>query len=263
MSEPVEWGGATLRHDWLMYIGLAACALKRGRPGWAGFLLALSSTIRAFPAITLVSATFPALWWLWEFWRANQRKPTWDEIWQAQRALIWLLGVALATALVLVGATTLRWSWPAWGDWFWKVAQLSSDPHANSVALRGLIAGWEAGHYQLLWSRWPLYAGAIAFFVASVLLVSRRRPLEQAAILGLLLVPVVFYAANYYIHIVCLLPLLALQHLQVFGEDLGHVGNLAKRGPGQRPDPRRTNRLPRQRLPAAYCADSVESAAIL
>jgi hypothetical protein len=47
--------------------------------------------------------------------------------------------------------------------------------------------------------------------VLGVFLAARGRPLEQAAILGLILVPVVFYAANYYIHIVCLLPLLALE----------------------------------------------------
>jgi hypothetical protein len=206
-----NWGGATLRHDWLMYIGLGACALKRQRPGLGGFFLALSSTIRAFPAITLVTASFPALWWLAEFWRSRQRRPTWAEIWEAQRPLVWLLGSALATALILVGVTTLRWSWPAWADWFWKVARLSADPHGNSVALRGLVAGWEPGHSQLLQARWPLYAALIAFYVVGVALVTHRRSLEQAATLGLLLVPVVFYAANYYIHIVCLLPLLALE----------------------------------------------------
>jgi hypothetical protein len=206
-----NWGGATLRHDWLMYLGLGACALRRQRPVLAGFFLALSSTIRAFPLITLVTASFPALWWLAEFSRSKQRLPSWAEIWEAQRPLVLVLGAALATAVLLVGVTTLQWSWPAWADWFWKVARLSADPHGNSVALRGLIAGWEPGHSQLLLARWPLYSAAIAFFVLGVLLVARQRPLEQAAMLGLLLVPVVFYAANYYIHVVCLLPLLALE----------------------------------------------------
>jgi hypothetical protein len=206
-----NWGGATLRHDWLMYIALGACALKRGRAALGGFLLALSSTIRAFPALTLVSASIPALWWLTEYWRSHERRPSWAEIQEAQRPLLRLVGTALATALVLVALTTLRWSWPAWGDWFWKVEKLNADPHANSVALRGLVAGWEQGHYQLLLARWPLYASLIVFYVVGVVLALRARPLEQAAIAGLILVPVVFYAANYYIHVVCLLPLLALE----------------------------------------------------
>jgi hypothetical protein len=96
-----------------MYIGLGACALSRERWVLGGFLLALSTMIRAFPAITLVSAAFPALWWL--------------------------------------------------------------------------------------------------FFVAMVLLSCRQKSLERAAIAGLILVPVVFYAANYYIHIVCFLLLLAVE----------------------------------------------------
>jgi hypothetical protein len=63
----------------------------------------------------------------------------------------------------------------------------------------------------VLLARGALYAGAILFYVLAVVLSARRRPLEQAAILGLILIPVVFYAANYYIHIVCLLPLLAVE----------------------------------------------------
>ena len=206
-----NWGGATLRHDWLMYIGLGACALKRQRPVLGGIFLALSSLIRAFPAITIVTACMPALWWLGETWRAQRRPPTLREIVAAQQPVLRLLGAALGTAVLLVGLTTLEWSGAAWGDWFWKVAKLSADPHGNSVALRGLIAGWEGGHAQVLLARWALYAGAILFYVAAVVLSARRRPLEQAAILGLILIPVVFYAANYYIHIVCLLPLLVVE----------------------------------------------------
>ncbi|MEY2934273.1 MAG: hypothetical protein RL033_5022 [Pseudomonadota bacterium] len=203
-----NWAGATLRHDWLMYIGLAACALQRKRHALAGVLLALSTLIRAFPAITLVTASFPALWWIVEYMRAQQRRPTWKELREAHEPTLRLLGAALVTGVLLVGVTTLRWHWLAWSDWFWKVAKLSADPHANSVALRGLVAGWEIGHHALLAARMPMYIAAIAFYLAGVVLVARQRALEQAAILGLLLVPVVFYAANYYIHVVCLLPLL-------------------------------------------------------
>ena len=58
----------------------------------------------------------------------------------------------------------------------------------------------------------------IAFYVFGVALAARRRLLEQAAISGLILVPVLFYAANYYIHVVCLLPLLALERRATRGE---------------------------------------------
>lgn len=215
-----NWGGATLRHDWLMYIGLAACALRRGRPALGGVFLALSTLIRAFPAITIVTACFPALWWVTEQWRARQRLPKWQELREAHEPTLRLLAAALVTGLLLVAVTTLRWSWPAWADWFGKVARLSADPHANSVALRGLIAGWEPGHHTLLSARMPLYVASIAFYLAGVVLAARQRVLEQAAILGLLLVPVVFYAANYYIHVVCLLPLLARERRAPDGSSL-------------------------------------------
>jgi hypothetical protein len=40
---------------------------------------------------------------------------------------------------------------------------------------------------------------------------ARRRRIDQAAVLGMILVPVVLYPANYYIHFVFLLPLLATE----------------------------------------------------
>jgi len=49
-------------------------------------------------------------------------------------------------------------------------------------------------------------------------LAMRSRPLEQAAFAGLILVPVVFYAANYYIHVVCLLPLIVRERRAAPGE---------------------------------------------
>jgi hypothetical protein len=206
-----NWGGATLRHDWLMYIGLAACALKRERWALGGVFLALATVIRAFPAIVLVTATFPALWWVFDFYRVDRRWPTLREVYAAQRPIARVLVSAAVTIAVLVVATSLRWSPAAWGDWLSKVARLSADSHANSIALRGLIAGWEMGHHQLLRARWPLYAAGIAFYVLGVLLTCRQKSLERAAIWGLVLIPVVFYAANYYLHIVCLLPLIAVE----------------------------------------------------
>lgn len=206
-----NWSGATLRHDWLMYIGLGACALKRQRWALGGFFLALSTLIRAFPAITLVTATFPALWWLGEQRRSLGRWPSVAEVRAAQRPIVRVLGSALITAVLLVAVTTARWSLPAWTDWLAKVSRLSADAHGNSIALRGLIAGWQVGHQQLLQARWPLLAVGMLSFIGLVLLGCRQKSLERASIAGLILVPVVFYAANYYLHIVCFLPLLAVE----------------------------------------------------
>jgi hypothetical protein len=213
-----NWSGSTLRHDWLMYIGLGACALKRQRWALGGFFLALSTLIRAFPAITLVSVAFPALWWLYERHRAAGRWPSLSEIRTEQRPTLRVLGAALLTAVLLVAVTAAQWSLPAWTDWLAKVAKLNADAHGNSVALRSLIAGWETGHAQLIQARWPLFMAVVVFFVGMVLLSCRQKPLERAAMSGLILVPILFNAANYYIHIVCFLPLLAVERRDQKGE---------------------------------------------
>ncbi|HEU5075961.1 MAG TPA: hypothetical protein VFU02_17325, partial [Polyangiaceae bacterium] len=61
-----NWGGATLRHDWMAYLALGACALKRRRYALAGVLLALATSMRAFPALALVALSFPVAWWVIE-----------------------------------------------------------------------------------------------------------------------------------------------------------------------------------------------------
>src|ERR1019366_374454 len=44
-------GGAFLRQDWLLYLVLAACLLRKHYWGLAGASLAMSSLLRVFPAI--------------------------------------------------------------------------------------------------------------------------------------------------------------------------------------------------------------------
>src|SRR6185312_5863565 len=67
-----NWSGATLRHDWLAYLGLGAAMLKRERWTAAGIFLALAALIRAFPVVALLGVTLPALWSFGEQWRLNR-----------------------------------------------------------------------------------------------------------------------------------------------------------------------------------------------
>ena len=72
-----NWGGATLRHDWLVFLGLAICALKARHFVLAGVFLGLSSMIRAFPAVVIVGV---ALRRIWTSRLAERRKlPAWSE----------------------------------------------------------------------------------------------------------------------------------------------------------------------------------------
>jgi hypothetical protein len=202
-----NWAGATLRHDWLAYIALGAAAVRSKRYALGGALFALSATIRAFPALTLIGATLPALWWLVDEIRKNKKFPSLITIRTEQKGTVRLLLGAVVTLTVLLGFSALVLSADAWRDWASKVGQLSSDPHANHISLRSLVAGWGDDQGAVVRARMPIFLGAVLCYVAAVVVAARRMRPEQAAVLALVLVPVLFYPANYYIHLVCFLPL--------------------------------------------------------
>jgi hypothetical protein len=114
---------------------------------------------------------------------------------------------AAVTLTVLFAFSALVLGPAAWADWASKVGQLSSDPHANHISLRSLIAGWGDDQGSVVRARMPIFVGAVLCYVAAVVIAARRMPPEQAGVLAMVLVPVLFYPANYYIHLVCFLPL--------------------------------------------------------
>lgn len=212
-----NWGGATLRHDWMAYLAFGACALKRRRFALAGVLFALATSVRAFPALALVCLGFPAAWWFIGHVSAHRRLPTRSQWWRDQRPAFVVLGAAALTGVLLFLASSLLLGWEAWSDWYAKVGQLSSDPHGNHISLRSLIAGWDAEQPLVLADRLLLFVLALAFYVGLVFVACRGQGYEQAAILGLVLTPVLFYPANYYIHLVWLLPLVMVERRKLEG----------------------------------------------
>lgn len=206
-----NWGGATLRHDWLAYIGYAACALRTERWALGGALLGLSAMIRVFPALALVGATIPALLRVGEEFAKTRKLPALKELLAREKPTLLvviggagaILGAFLFSIIVLPPA--------AWPECLTKVSQLSADPHPASIALRSLIAGADGNQGSVLRARMPLYVAALALYVGLVALAARKRRIDQAAVLGMILVPVLLYPANYYIHFVFLLPLLATE----------------------------------------------------
>jgi hypothetical protein len=202
-----NWAGATLRHDWLAYIALGACAVRRKHWALGGALFALSATIRAFPALTLMGAVLPALWWVFHYFREHQKVPSLSEIRAQQKPTVHIVLGAAVTLTVLFAFSAIALSAGAWIDWASKVGQLSSDPHGNHISLRSLIAGWGDDQAAMVRARLPIFIGAALCYVGAVVVAARRMRPEQAAVLALVLVPVLFYPANYYIHLVCFLPL--------------------------------------------------------
>jgi hypothetical protein len=206
-----NWGGATLRHDWLAYIGYAACALRTERFALGGALLGLSAMIRVFPALALAGATIPALLRVGEDLAKSRKLPPLKELFTREKPTLMvviggagaILGAFLFSIVVLPPA--------AWPECLTKVSQLSADPHPASIALRSLIAGADGNQGSVLRARMPLFVAASTLYVLLVALAARKRRIDQAAVLGMILVPVLLYPANYYIHFVFLLPLLATE----------------------------------------------------
>jgi hypothetical protein len=212
-----NWVGATLRHDWMAYIGLGICALATKRWWQAGALLAMASLIRAFPAFLLISFTFPAMAWAYKFYNEEERLPRWADIREAQWPVVQVARSAAITVGTAFALTSLFLGPSCWPQWWHKVTLLERDPHTNHESLRmfmsfdlstvpsalfgpeppmdwgqGLSRNWQA--HQLLFGLLVALA-VMAVFAAAY----KRRP-HQAAILGLILVPVILSPANYYCH---------------------------------------------------------------
>ncbi len=205
-----NWGGATLRHDWMAYLAFGLCSLKKERYALGGALFAASAMIRAFPALALAGAALPALWWLVDYRRSQGRFPPLSVIQIEQHPFVRIVAGASAAAALLFVFSIAVLPGDAWMSWIQKVGRLSSGTQANHISLRLFLSGSESA-YRTLLERMPLFVAAIAAMVLLVIAGARRASPLQAALLGLMLIPAVFYPANYYSHFVWLLPMLAVE----------------------------------------------------
>ncbi len=208
-----NWGGATLRHDWLAYIGYGACALKKERWALGGALLAMATMIRVFPALAIAGAALPAGIRVAESFVRERKAPALRELLARERNTVRMLLGAAATVVVTFVISSAVLSPAAWPDCLKKISQLAADNHPASIALRSLIGGWEDNQAAVIRNRLPLFLAATFLYVGLVVLAARRRRPDQGALLGMILVPVLTYPANYYIHFVFLLPMLATEQL--------------------------------------------------
>ena len=203
-----NWAGATLRNDWMVYLGLGACALKTKRYGVGGALLAMSALIRAFPAITLLALGVPVADALIRQIRRKGALPSLSEIWEEHR---WFFRAAIGATLcvafwVLLSSSVLGFD--AWPLWVKKISSFTSSPHVNHVGWLTVVAGSLGNQAAVLSERIVLYVGGLLLYFGLAIWNARRAPPHRAALLGILMMPVAMYPANYYIHFIFLLPLL-------------------------------------------------------
>jgi hypothetical protein len=68
--------GSTLRQDWLVALGLGACAIKKERYALGGVLMAYGGLIRAFPAMATFFFLVPMAWFAFDAWWSRRKLPT-------------------------------------------------------------------------------------------------------------------------------------------------------------------------------------------
>jgi hypothetical protein len=220
--------GSTLRQDWLVALGFGACALKKGRYALGGVLMAYGGLIRAFPAMATFFFLVPMAWFAFDSWLVRRRLPSVAEWRAGQRPALRAFAGAAICVIVLVAATSalfgVRGSWVAWKE---KIEVHATGPSTNNVGLRNVLAfspslsakaqserrlsgpwgDWSYAQRMTFASRRPLFYAILLLATALALIACRGRRLEEASLIGLLLIPFYFYPSNYYCHFVFLLPL--------------------------------------------------------
>jgi hypothetical protein len=204
-----NWGGAIFRHDWLVCLGFGICALATKRSRLAGVLLAMAAAFRAFPGLALIGVFFPAAWVLLEQTIERRALPSFEDAKKAAAPALQVTLAAIVALVVLFGYSVLVLSPAAWTDWVAKIRILNADAHVNSVSLQALLAG-ETIRNHVIAQRRPEIWTAIVVFVVAILATARKRPLFQAAVAGIFLLPIVMNPSNYYMHLVCFYPLLVI-----------------------------------------------------
>ncbi|MEW6432011.1 MAG: discoidin domain-containing protein [Myxococcota bacterium] len=208
-----NWFGAALRHDWLALWCLGLAALKRERFRLAGALLAWSALIRAFPALTLLTLAVPAVWDA--LVRLVKRRFSLRAWVKAQRAVFQVALGAMVFGGLLFLASVAMFGGAAWTEWWRKVSLLNADGHLNNLAVKTYVVGAGAG-----------YVAVVIASVLMVVLAVRRAPPVEAAAFGVVLLPVVFNPANYYLH-AAFLPVVLGRENRDAPEDTPTSGRLA------------------------------------
>jgi hypothetical protein len=201
-----NWGGATLRHDWLAYLAIGVAMLKKERWVLGGVFFGMSTMIRAFPGAALIGVVLPVAWWVYERWGSERPslKALYERHQPAFRVLFGAAGCMLFTFLL----SSAVLGFDAWIVWWKKITLLNSDVGLNDISLKSLIGGNDGSVVGTLNNRALLYWAAFFAALAAVVVACRARPLDQASTLALPLIPVLTNPANYYAHFIFILPLL-------------------------------------------------------
>jgi hypothetical protein len=103
----------------------------------------------------------------------------------------------------------------AWPLWVKKISSFTDSPHVNHISLLTVVAGSEGRQAEVLGQRVIVYYACMAAYFGLATWIAARAKPHQVALLALMMMPVVMYPANYYMHFIFLLPLLVADPLGI------------------------------------------------
>jgi len=170
----------------------------------------------------------PLAWFVFDHWYARRKLPSLAQVRASERPAARAFAGAAICVVSLVAVTSAMFGFrDSWVSWKQKIEIHATGPSTNNVGLRNVLAfspelsakaltehrragpwgDWSTAQRMTFASRRPLFWGLLLVATALALLACRGRKLEEAALIGLLLIPFYFYPSNYYCHFVFLLPM--------------------------------------------------------
>jgi hypothetical protein len=182
---PSRWdwiGGSFLRFDWLFWMGVGVCLMKKERPFWAGAALAYAALLRIFPGFIFV-APLIALGYHYVKTRRLDR-----------RFVRLVMGAAVAVAVLVPVSFATSGGPGVYPEFLRNIAKHSETPLTNLIGLRTVVAFRPAETAGRLntpsmvdqWSRWkqarlkafhealPLYVSLVFCYLVLVGLAIRK-----------------------------------------------------------------------------------------
>ena len=182
---PSRWywiGGSFLRWDWLFWMGVGVCLVKKERPFWAGAAIAYAALLRIFPGFLFAG---PLIALGYHYVKTRE----WD-----RRYLRMIMGGAVAVAVLVPVSFAVTGSPSIYPEFLRNTAKHSETPLTNHMGLRTVIDFRPAEAANRMntpamvdpWLRWkqarlksfheslPLYLSLVACFLVLMGLAIRK-----------------------------------------------------------------------------------------
>jgi hypothetical protein len=137
---PAEYfwtGGAFMRQDWLFFLVLSACLLRKKHWFWAGAAFAYSTLLRVFPGLLLSGMAVVALTYFWKHKRFAPHH-------------LRVAAGGLAATVFFVGISAGIAGWKSYPEFYHHIQVHNHTPLTNNMGLATLLSQSYAGRMELV-----------------------------------------------------------------------------------------------------------------